>query len=307
MRNCSQPTSFRDLLRSGKTILAPGAFDALSARFAARAGFDAVYMTGFGVSGSVLGMPDIGLMTATEMADRARAMADATRPAALIADGDNGHGGTLNVERLVRLYEASGVQCIQLEDQVFPKRCGHMGSKQVIDRTEARDKVAAAVDARRSDDFHIIARTDARAVEGLDEAMRRGEEFLAAGADLLFIEAPQSLSEMEEIATHFAGHHLVANMVEDGKTPYLSVDQLNAMGYVLALYPVSALLATARLLERVYSIVKENGRLPHEIPRMSFSEYNTAIGLDDLLPTAIDDGAEPVARKIISDSLRQNG
>ncbi|KEJ94859.1 2-Methylisocitrate lyase, PEP mutase family [Pseudosulfitobacter pseudonitzschiae] len=279
--------SLKSLLGENRPIMVPGAFDALSAKLAAQAGFEAVYMTGFGVAGSTLGMPDIGLMSGTEMADRARAMASATAPVPLIADADTGHGGTLNVARLVTLYEQAGVQAIQLEDQVFPKRCGHMASKDVIDRIEARDKIAAAVAARRSDGFLVIARTDARAVLGFDEAMQRGEDFIAAGADLLFIEAPQSLTEMQTITQHFGGHKLVANMVEDGKTPYLSAQELGEMGYALMLYPVSSLLATAQLLKETYAAMRQAGKLPNDTNRMSFSGYNTAIGLDELLPTAL--------------------
>lgn len=303
MKNGSDRLSLKAMLDTGRTVMAPGAFDALSAKLAARAGVDAVYMTGFGVAGSSLGAPDIGLMTATEMADRARAMSAAAGDVPLIADGDNGHGGTLNVERLVGLYESAGVQAIQLEDQVFPKRCGHMDSKEVIDRSEAAEKIAAAVDARRSSDFLVIARTDARAVIDFDEAMRRGEDFLAAGADLLFIEAPQSLDEMTTITKHFAGTRLVANMVEDGKTPYLTVEALSELGFALALYPVSALLAVSRLLDEVYRAMQTHGQLPDNVARFSFSGYNSAIGLDQLLPTAI--GSPKHALKMADGGLQR--
>lgn len=276
------------LFEQGKCVLAPGAYDALSARIAAQAGFDAVYMTGFGVSGSTLGLPDVGLMTATEMADRARALAAAASPVPLIADADNGHGGTLNVARMVRLYEQSGVACIQLEDQVFPKRCGHMASKEVIDRDEAALKIAAAVDARGSEDFLIMARTDARAVVDMDEALRRGEAFLNAGADLLFIEAPQSMEELRLVAETFKGAKLVANMVEDGRTPYLPVTELEEMGFALALYPVSALLAVAKSLQNIYGGMRDAGQLTQDASRLHFGEYNKMIGLDELVPSAVD-------------------
>jgi 2-methylisocitrate lyase-like PEP mutase family enzyme len=281
------PRTLASLLTPGRTLMAPGAYDALSARLAAQAGFEAVYMTGFGVAGSTLGMPDIGLLSATEMADRARALAASCAPVPLIADADNGHGGVLNVARMVRLYEDSGVQCIQLEDQVFPKRCGHMAAKEVIDRDEAAAKIAAAVDARRSKDFLVIARTDARAVIGFDEALRRGEAFLKAGADLLFIEAPQSHEELRRVAETFKGARLVANMVEDGRTPYLTIQALQELGYALALYPVSALLVVARRLQDIYAAMRQAGRLPEHAERLRFGEYNTMIGLDELVPSAI--------------------
>ena len=287
MRDAPSPRRLKSLFTPGRTVMAPGAYDALSARLAAQAGFDAVYMTGFGVAGSTLGVPDIGLLSATEMADRARALAAACAPVPLIADADNGHGGVLNVARMVRLYEDAGVQCIQLEDQVFPKRCGHMASKAVVDRGEAVAKVAAAVAARRSPDFLVIARTDARAVLGFDEALRRGEAFLEAGADLLFIEAPQSHEELRRVAETFRGARLVANMVEDGCTPYLPVQALQALGYALALYPVSALLVVAHRLQDTYAAMRQAGRLPEDAERLRFGDYNTAVGLDDLVPSAV--------------------
>ena len=282
----SAAVRLRAKLGAGSAIMAPGAYDALSARLAAQAGFEAVYMTGFGVAGSTLGVPDVGLLSATEMADRARAMAAACGPVPMIADGDNGHGGVLNVARLVKLYEAAEVAAIQLEDQVFPKRCGHMASKEVLDRFEAREKVAAAVEARRSPDFMVIARTDARAVIGFEEAMLRAEDFAAAGADLLFIEAPQSLEEMREIAAHFRGKKLVANMVEDGKTPYFPLDEVAELGFALILYPISALLAVSRVLQTVFAGMRRDGKLSEDIPRQTFSGYNSLIGLDELLPSA---------------------
>jgi 2-methylisocitrate lyase-like PEP mutase family enzyme len=283
------PRSIRlkQLLDSGARLTVPGAYDALSARLAAAAGFEAVYMTGFGVSGSLLGQPDVGLLSATEMAERAAALAQAAAPSALIADGDNGHGGVLNVERMVRLYERGGAQCIQLEDQVFPKRCGHMASKEVIDRTEAVLKIRAAVDARDSSDFLIMARTDAGAMLGFDEALRRADAYLAAGADLLFVEAPRTVEQLQHVADRFAGARLVANMVEDGATPYLPASALHKMGYTIALYPVSALLSVAQTLRQCYDGLGERGRVEPGAARMTFQEYNRAVGLDQILPSAV--------------------
>ena len=176
-------------------------------------------MTGFGVAGASFGVPDIGLVSATEMIERVRVLATAAAPVPLIADGDNGHGGPLNAARLTRAYERAGAACIQLEDQVLPKRCGHMEDKEVVSRAEAAAKIRAAVDARSKPRFKIMARTDARATHGLDEALRRGEDFLKAGADILFIEAPRDEKELETVARTFPGMPLVANLVEDGKTP----------------------------------------------------------------------------------------
>lgn len=278
--------ALRKRLESKDIIFAPGAYDALSAKIAAQSGFDAVYMTGFGVAGSTLGMPDIGLLTATEMADRARAMVEAIGSVPLFADADNGHGGVLNVARMVRLYEQAGVQCFQLEDQVSPKRCGHMAQKQVVDINEAASKVRAAVEARNDKDFLIMARTDARAVISFDEALRRGEAFLEAGADLLFIEAPQSEEELRKISETFKGVPLVANMVEDGKTPYMTTDALQDMGYSLAIFPVSALLVISRTLQSTYAAMLGEKRLPETVARLRFDEYNRMIGLDELLSEA---------------------
>jgi 2-methylisocitrate lyase-like PEP mutase family enzyme len=260
-------------------LIAPGAYDALTARIAVQAGAKAVYMTGFGVAGSLLGVPDIGIVSATEMSDRVRALAAAAAPVPLIADGDNGHGGIANVERLVRAYEQAGAGCIQLEDQVLPKRCGHMDGKEVVPMEEGAAKIRAAANARMSSDFLIIARTDARSVHGLDEALRRAGTYLKAGADLLFIEAPESERELEQIAAHFHGVPLVANMVENGKTPLLTAEQLGALGYALILYPVSSLLAAARTAQRVYAgLLNQNE--PHPvIEKVTFAQYNEIVGL----------------------------
>jgi 2-methylisocitrate lyase-like PEP mutase family enzyme len=278
--------SLRARLAEPTILMAPGAYDGLSARLAARAGAEAVYMTGFGVSGSTLGRPDVGLMSATEMADRTRAIAEACAPAPLIADGDTGHGGVLNVARMVRLYEQAGAAAIQIEDQVFPKRCGHMAGKAVIEMGEAASKIKAAVAARTSRDFLIIARTDARAVTTFDDALRRGNAFAEAGADVIFIEAPQSLEEMRKVAETFKGIPLVANMVEDGKTPYLDIATLQELGFSLAIYPVSTLLVVTKALQDAYGAMLDEGRLPDAIPRVTFQDYNSALGLEDLLASA---------------------
>jgi len=274
------------LLNAPDIIVAPGAYDALSAKLAAQAGAKAVYMTGFGVAGSSLGVPDIGLMSATEMADRARALAGAAAPVPLFADGDNGHGGPLNAARLTRLYEQAGVACIQLEDQVFPKRCGHMENKELVSTTEAAAKIRAAVGARDNPDFKVMARTDARGPHGLDEALRRGEAYLKAGADILFIEAPRSEKELTTIAKTFPHVPLVANMVEDGKTPYLDAPTLQEMGYKIVIFPVSALLCVTERLQSLYRDMLAQNRLPDDAARVSFQTYNEIIGLPDMLAEA---------------------
>ena len=278
----SKPSTFEDLLASGELLILPGAYDALSARIAVKAGARAVYMTGFGVAGASFGVPDIGLIGPDQMSERVRAIAGTIAPVPLVADGDNGHGGPLNVVRLVRAYEQAGASAIQLEDQVMPKRCGHMEGKEIVPLAEAAAKIRAACAGRESASFKIIARTDARAVEGLDEALRRGEAFLEAGADALFIEAPQAEAELRRVAETFRGACLVANMVEDGKTPWLAASALHAMGYRIALYPITALLAATRTLGEVYEKVVA-GRAAEVTSRAKFGEYNELIGLAETL------------------------
>jgi 2-methylisocitrate lyase-like PEP mutase family enzyme len=279
-------TTFDDLLASPGIIVAPGAYDALSARLAVQAGASVVYMTGFGVSGAGFGLPDIGLVSAAEMAERVRVIAASAAPVPLIADGDNGHGGPLNAARLTRAYEQAGAACIQIEDQVFPKRCGHMEGKEVIALEEAAAKIRAAAEARTSAAFKIMARTDARATHDLDEALRRGEAFLRAGADILFIEAPRDEAEMRKVADTFKGVPLVANIVEDGKTPYLGAKALEELGFKIALFPVSALLAVTERLQVVYDTLMKGEGLSASEPRVTFQRYNELIGLGDMLADA---------------------
>jgi 2-methylisocitrate lyase-like PEP mutase family enzyme len=235
-------------------------------------------MTGFGVVGASWGVPDIGLVGPEAMSERVRAIAGTIAPVPLVADGDNGHGGPANVARLVRAYEQAGAAAIQLEDQVMPKRCGHMDGKEIVPFDDAMAKIRSACEARHSTDFKIVARTDARAVAGLDEALRRGEGFLKAGADILFIEAPRSEEELRVIAKTFAGVLLMANLVEDGKTPWLSPSVLQGLGYRIVLYPITALLAAARRLEEVYERTLSGHA--HEIThRMRFTEFTGTVGL----------------------------
>ncbi len=282
-------TTLRARLTEPDILLVPGAYDALSTKMAAHCGAEAIYMTGFGVSGSALGMPDVGLLSVTEMVDRARAMAATADCIPLIADADNGHGGVLNVRRIVSLYEAAGIACIQLEDQTFPKRCGHMASKEVVTQAEFTAKINAAVESRRdASGMLIIARTDARAVLGFDEALRRGEAYVEAGADLLFIEAPESEQELIKITETFDGIPLVANMVEDGKSPYLSSADLQSLGFSLALFPISSLLVVTETLRKTYTKLLADGHLNKDISRVSFSEYNQLLDLDKLASDAFE-------------------
>jgi 2,3-dimethylmalate lyase len=273
-------TAFESLLKSNELLILPGAFDALSARIAVRAGARAMYMTGFGVVGASWGVPDIGLVGPEAMSERVRAIAGAIAPVPLVADGDNGHGGPANVARLVRAYEQAGAAAIQLEDQVMPKRCGHMEGKEIVSLAEAVAKIEAAHNARNDSAFKIVARTDARAIEGLDAALRRGEAFLKAGADILFIEAPQTEDELRIVAKTFAGTTLVANMVEDGKTPWMSTDALYGLGYRIALFPISALLSAAKRLSDVYAAIL-SGRADGLTDRLGFDEYNQIVGLEE--------------------------
>jgi 2-methylisocitrate lyase-like PEP mutase family enzyme len=265
------------------TVIVPGVYDALSARIAVRAGAKAIYVTGFGVAGAAFGVPDVGLVSASEMIERVGVVAGACAPVPLIADGDNGHGGPLNAAKLTRAYERAGAACIQLEDQVSPKRCGHMEDKEVVSREEASQKIRAAAEARSSTAFKIMARTDARATHGLDESLARGEAFLKAGADILFIEAPRSAEEMRRVAETFKGTPLVANMVEDGKTPLLTPQELEALGYRIILYPISALLAVTKRLEEVYDLLVKGDRTGVDVSRSTFTHYNEIMNLPELL------------------------
>jgi 2-methylisocitrate lyase-like PEP mutase family enzyme len=271
----------KKLLESSSQLVVPGVYDALSSHIASRCGFKVLYMSGFAVAGSLLAKPDIGLVTASEMAERARQVVDAAGGLPVIADGDNGYGGEHNVSRLVSAYQSAGVQCIQLEDQVNPKRCGHMENKQVVPLEEAVSKIEMAVKSRSSDEFLVMARTDARATHDLNEAIRRGQAFVEAGADILFIEAPGSIEEMTQIKAKFPSIPLVANMVEEGKTPELSAGQLEELGFQILLRPVSALLSAAKSLQMSYQALQETSQLDKKQPRFTFDEFNKLVGLDE--------------------------
>jgi 2,3-dimethylmalate lyase len=248
----------RELLEGPEPVLAPGAYDGLTARLVEQAGFEAVYMTGFGTSASLLGRPDIGLLSFGEMVDNARRIAQAVE-VPVIADADDGYGNPINVIRTVREYEAAGVAAIHIEDQVSPKKCGHMEGKEVIDTSEMVEKVRAAVEARHSEDFVIIGRTDARAVEGLDGALERARRYREAGADVLFVEAPQSAEEIAAVAEAFPDVPLLFNWVESGKTPPVELERLKELGFRLIIFPVSTLLAATRSVSEALDRIHAQG------------------------------------------------
>jgi len=273
------PARLRELLRSGQTIVAPGAFDPLAARLVEEAGFSAVYMTGFGTSAALLGRPDVGLLTMTEMADNAGRIA-ACVDIPVIADADTGYGNPLNVIRTVGAYEAAGAAALHIEDQVAPKKCGHMEGKLVISAAEMAQKIAAAVDARTNPDFVIIARTDARAVEGLPAALDRARRYRDAGADALFIEALTSEAEIEVAAAAFPGIPLLFNWAEGGKTPPLRLGRLAELGYRIVIFPIATLLAATAAMRRVLAEIAREGTpaaVLGELP--TFGEFTDFIGL----------------------------
>jgi 2-methylisocitrate lyase-like PEP mutase family enzyme len=260
----------------------PGVFEMISARIADRMGFPALYMTGYGVVASYLGVPDAGLATYTDMLDRVAKFAEVCETP-FLADGDTGYGGLLNVERTVRGYERAGAGGIQLEDQQFPKKCGHTPGRRVIPIEEAAAKIKCAAESRDSKDFLIIARTDARGLYGLDEALKRGDAFVKAGADVVFIESPQSVEEMEKVGRTFKGMPLLANMVEGGLTPVLPVKELSRIGYSLAIYPGTGFLAIGATLQKVYKHIKDTGSsIDAPVPLDDFKEFSKLMGFQDV-------------------------
>ena len=280
MRNT---TRLRELLAGPDLIVAPGAYDALSARLIAQAGFSVVYMTGFGTAASVLGQPDVGLLTMSEMVSRAGALASVVGDVPLIADADTGYGNPINVRRTIREYERAGVAGLHIEDQVWPKKCGHMEGKQVIPMEEMVQKVRAAVDARQDPDFVIIARTDANAVTGFEDALRRGRAYREAGADVVFIEAPRSITELRAIAEAFPDVPLLFNWAESGKTPPLPLDEIRELGYKMVIFPVSMLFAATRTMLDLLEVLKR-GEVPTAMSdrMMTFAQFTDTIGLPEI-------------------------
>ena len=245
----------RKLIANKQILPVPGAYDAFSAKLVEAAGFEAVYMSGFATAASMLGLPDIGLISMSEMADNAMRMSDAVN-IPVIADADTGYGNHLNVVRTVREYEKAGVAALQIEDQVSPKRCGHMDGHKLIDADEMTAKIRAAVAAREDNDLVIIARTDAISAEGFDQAVKRGNLYREAGADLLFIEAPTEVEQLARIPTLINGPTLV-NIAP--KTPYLHIDEYAAMGYAVAIYPPISITCVYAALKEKLTELKENG------------------------------------------------
>ena len=268
-------------IRARVLTIAPGVFDMISAKVADRTGFDALYMTGYGIAASHMGLPDAGLVSYSEMVGRAARICEAIRTP-LIADADTGFGGLLNVRHTVRGYEAAGVAAIQIEDQEFPKKCGHAPGRRVVPLDDMLRKVEVAVEARDSDDFLVIARTDSRSSLGLDEAIRRGQAFSKAGADVVFIEAPESEPEFERIAREIDAP-LLANMVEGGFSPVLPAQTLARLGFAIAIYPGTGFLATAKMLENVYGHLKTNGSsIDLKAESLSIGEMHELMGFEEV-------------------------
>jgi len=271
-----------EMFDGGETVLAPGCYDALGARLIEEAGFSAAYMTGFGSAASRLGRPDVGLMTMTEMVDNARRIVEAV-DIPVVADADTGYGNSINVIRTVREYEAAGVAAIHLEDQVMPKKCGHMEGKQLVSVDEMVAKVAAAVAARRSPEFLIIARTDACAVEGLDGALERARRYREAGADALFVEAPQSIDDIESVAAAFPDVPLLFNYAEGGKTPAVDHEFLRGLGFALVIFPLTLLLSATGAMRAALTRLKSDGTPIELLPSLvDFDEFLELVGIDEI-------------------------
>jgi len=262
----------------------PGAWDALSARLALRAGFDTVFLSGYCTAGTLLGMPDTGYLTQTEMAEVARRVCGANPELMVVVDADTGYGNPLNTVRTVQLWEQAGAAGLFLEDQVWPKRCGHMEGKRVVPLDEYLPKLRAALRTRGSTPFHVTARTDARAAIGLDEAIVRARAFADVGADAVFVEAPQSVAEMAAVRAALPPDVvLVANMVEAGKTPVRPLSELGATGYRMVVFPVAGVLAAAHALGDVYAALHRDGTTASARGSMlAFDALNALLGLEEL-------------------------
>lgn len=271
--------SLREQLEDkNKIIVLPGVFDALSARIAEQVGFEAMFQTGYGSSAALLGMPDFGFLNAGETVDNARRIIRAVS-VPVIVDADTGYGNPLNVWRLVRDLESFGAAGIFLEDQIWPKRCGHMAGKDVIPKDDYLPKLRAAVEARKSKDFIIVARTDARAPIGLDEAIERGKAYRKAGADVIFVEAPRSVEELKKVADEIDAP-LVANMIEDGVTPNLPAKELLKIGYRVAVFPLSALYSATFAMREVLTELKRTGATKETKKMMvTFKDFNQFVDL----------------------------
>jgi 2-methylisocitrate lyase-like PEP mutase family enzyme len=269
----------RSLLRSDETVLMPGVWDALSARMASDAGFQVVFLSGYATAATLLGLPDFGYLTQAEMADVARRVCRTVGGAAVVVDGDTGGGNALNTIRTVELFESAGAAGIFLEDQVWPKKCGHMAGKRVVPRDEWLGKLQAALDHRWR--LFIVARTDARAAESLDEAILRARMAAELGVDAVFVEAPESVEEMEAVVDALPGVVLVANMIEAGRTPLLTPAELHGLGYDLIVSPLSGLFAMAKSVSTAYHVLADQGSLRDHLDLVTgFDEFNRMVDLD---------------------------
>ena len=273
--------ALRAVLGKSALVVAPGVFDGISARLADAMGFPALYMTGYGVVASHLGLPDAGIATYSDMSGRVAQLARITATP-LICDADTGYGGLLNVQHTVRGYEAAGACAIQLEDQEFPKKCGHMLGRKVVPVEDMVAKIRVAVDSRDDRNFLVIARTDARTTHGLDEALRRAEAYAKAGADLLFVESPESVEEMERIGRSF-DLPLVANMVEGGRTPVLSAADLERIGYKLAIFPALGFLSAGAAMKSAYTqLLQQRSSANINVPLHEFQAFSALMGFDEV-------------------------
>ncbi len=281
-RPSDRSAQLRELLSRPKPLTAPGCYDALGARLIEQAGFEVVYMTGFGTSASLLGRPDVGLANQGEMLDNIRRIVAATS-LPVIADADTGYGNQMNVIRTVQLWEQAGASGFHLEDQITPKKCGHMNNKQVIPLDEAVGKIRAAVAARSNPDTVIIARTDARAIEGLDAAIDRAKRFADAGADMAFVEALEGEAEIELACEKLRGYPLVFNWAEGGKTPPLTYDRIAELGFKLILCPISTLLSATAAMRKALTAIRVAGTPANIIDAMMpFGEFTDLIGLPEI-------------------------
>jgi len=272
-------TTLRWRLAASESVLMPGVWDALSARLAAEAGFGTVFLSGYCVSGTLLGLPDFGYLTQTEMAEVARRVCAANPGLDVVVDADTGYGNPLNTMRTVELWQQAGASGLFLEDQVWPKRCGHMAGKQVIERGDWLAKLRAAVHA--AEGLHITARTDARAAVGLTEAIERAKMARDTGVDALFVEAPETIGEMEQIAAALPGITLVANMVETGRTPLLTPKELADLGFLLVVSPLSALFTMVRAVQNSLAVLREQGTLRLHLDRLvDFEEFGRIVDLE---------------------------
>lgn len=270
--------NLREMLKSKKPLVVPGVYDAISAKIAERVGFDVMFQTGYGTSATMFGMPDYGFIGATETIDNARRICRAVSVPVII-DSDTGYGNALSVWKLVKELESSGASGIFLEDQQWPKRCGHMQGKEVISQEEYTEKLSAAIDARESKDFIIVARTDARATEGLDAAIERGKQNKKTGADAIFVEAPNSLNEMKKIGSKINAP-LVANMIEGGATPLNSAETLNKIGFKIILYPLSVLYANTFATMNILKELKKSGNTKkYKEKVVDFNQFNELVEL----------------------------